>query len=554
MKKTIACLLVCLLILPAFALADGGFSDDPDAIELAAKSVLMLEVYDDDSELIATGSGFVAFNNRTIVTNYHVIEGAQWMLANSDDGYEYMVTKVLVADEEKDIAICGFMSPTDLTPLEFGDSTDLKRAEAIVAIGSPIGITNSVSLGNISAIYEDDGVSWIQFTAPISEGSSGGVLFDDKGYVIGVTSASYIDTQNLNLAVNIAEVSALYDGWDGEEHDLRDYADLSATPTPAPTATPKPTATPAPTSKYVTLERGDEGETVTRLQEKLAEYGYYNDEINGFFGSSTQRAVKEFNLQNFSSENGYADEKMQELLFEGKPEAWSATPTPKPMETPKPTQRVTLTPTPKPEYLTKYRELKKGDEGDDVKRLQEKLIELSYLDGTAGGIFGSQTQKAVVEFNRTNGLTNGLPIYSGVATQRMQYLLFEGQPKAYTDPEMALSFPNNAYAEWNYPGGDKLKIHFQVKNTAKVRTVKAFELYVYAEDVWGNDLYDDYVYYDTTTRTVKPGDTVYSDYMTIPDADDISTVYCAIHKVAYTDGTTYTVQESKMHYVSWTIS
>ena len=159
MKRFAAAILTLCLLLPACALAETGFSSDPDAIERAAKSVLMLEVYDADNELLATGSGFVAFDNRTLVTNYHVIEDADWMVANSDDGYEYMVTKVLVADEAKDIAICGFMSPTDLTPLTFSDGEALRRAEPIVAIGSPIGITNTVSLGNISAIYEEDGVS-----------------------------------------------------------------------------------------------------------------------------------------------------------------------------------------------------------------------------------------------------------------------------------------------------------------------------------------------------------------------------------------------------------
>ena len=116
MKKRILSILLFIIIIVQFipAYAEVGFSSNPDAIEQAAKSVLMLQVFDADNEMIATGSGFVAFNNRTIITNHHVIEDADWMLAISDDGYQYMVTKVLVADEEKDIAICSFMSPTDL--------------------------------------------------------------------------------------------------------------------------------------------------------------------------------------------------------------------------------------------------------------------------------------------------------------------------------------------------------------------------------------------------------------------------------------------------------
>ncbi len=547
MKRFAAAILTLCLLLPACALAETGFSSDPDAIERAAKSVLMLEVYDADNELLATGSGFVAFDNRTLVTNYHVIEDADWMVANSDDGYEYMVTKVLVADEAKDIAICGFMSPTDLTPLTFSDGEALRRAEPIVAIGSPIGITNTVSLGNISAIYEEDGVSWIQFTAPISSGSSGGVLFDDRGCVIGVTSASYEDAQNLNLAVDIAEVTALYESWDGETKRLSEYVDAdikaattpNATPTPRMTYSPTPKATPTPrttytptprpsisptnTSKYPTLKRGDSGKAVEKLQKALIQYGYLEGTARGRFDFQTEKAVRSFNEQNFSKAYNVADEQTQFLLFGGNPEP-AATQIP-------------------------YSLLRRGDKGEEVRRLQIELIKLGYLSGEADGIFGLQTEEAVIEFNRQNFSLN----HENKATQRMQCLLFEGNPKQYKDPAMALVFANDAYAQWNKLRGDYYEIRFQVTNCAKKKTVKAFELYVYAEDVWGNEIYDDYVYYSTTTKTVEPGKTVYSDYMTIPNASEISKVYCGIHKVAYTDGSIYSTDESAIDYVYWNI-
>ena len=209
-----------IVLLFTFTAYASTFSTDPKAIEQKAKSVLMLEVYNQNNEFIAAGSGFVAFNNRTIVTNFHVIEGAAWIMANSDDGYQYMVTKVLTTDKEKDIAICEFMSPTDLIPLELNTNGELLRAESVVAIGNPLGIelgmTNTVSIGNISALYEDRVVKWVQFTAPISNGSSGGALFDNNGNVIGMTSATLIDGQNMNLAIHISEVQELYDKWDGK--------------------------------------------------------------------------------------------------------------------------------------------------------------------------------------------------------------------------------------------------------------------------------------------------------------------------------------------------
>lgn len=660
-----------LILLPVCSLA-AQFSADPDAIERAAKSVLMLDVLGKNADLLATGSGFVAFNNRTLVTNYHVIEDADWMMAYSDDGYEYMVTKILITDPEKDIAICEFMSPTDLTPLELNTDGELKRAENVVAIGNPlgtvIGMTNTVSIGNISALYDDGTEKWIQFTAPISHGSSGGALFDDQGRVIGMTSAFLVDAQNMNLAIHISEIAELYTKAPEKAVDFSKY---QATPEPTATPTPKPTPVPTPapkasgeSSQYheMKLYEYDKAE-LYNVQLALEELGYYHGEtyIKGAYGSSTMDAVSKFNkqygfsrdnpyvisvemqeklfsfvdidaLQNaatpttaptpkattapkasgessqyhemtiykydqvelsnvqsaleelgyykgshyakgtygsptmaavsdFNAQYGFSQDKpyvitieMQEKLFSlvdidallKKPTATlKPTSTPKPASTPKPTE---------PPAQYKYKSLKKGDKGEEVKRLQEALIKLGYLDGVADEIYGKKTDAAVKAFNKING------IVSNDATQRMQQMLFEGNPKpyshqpaSYSDPKMVLYIKNGAYAEWKNLSNDKMSIHFQVSNKGKKKTVKAFELYVYAEDVWGNELYGNNVYYATTTKKVAPGKTVYSDYITIPKRSSIATVSCGIHKVAYTDGTTYTVPKDQIDYATWTI-
>ena len=191
--------------------------------------------------MIGSGSGFVAFDNRTLVTNYHVMDGASWMAALSDTGEIYLVTNVIAADEEKDIALLEFFSPTDLTPLTLFEGGGLLRAEPVVAIGSPQGVTNAVSMGNISALYENDGVSIIQFTAPISHGSSGGALFNEAGEVIGVTSGGFSDSQNMNLAVHISEVADLFGQSAQRPRTLiGEYARGAAAPPPALTPTPAP--------------------------------------------------------------------------------------------------------------------------------------------------------------------------------------------------------------------------------------------------------------------------------------------------------------------------
>ena len=212
--KIVAAALTALLIL-SFALgALAQFSGDPDAIEEAALSVVMLNVYDRDGRLQATGSGFVLFDDRTLVTNYHVIEGSYAVTAVSDGGDEYPVPEILIADQKKDLAILRFGGPTGMRPLRAAEALP-KRGSAAVAIGSPKGYRNTVSIGNVSAVFTDDEATWIQFTAAVSRGSSGGALFNDEGEVIGVTTLADESANDVYFAVSVREVSALRDKWDG---------------------------------------------------------------------------------------------------------------------------------------------------------------------------------------------------------------------------------------------------------------------------------------------------------------------------------------------------
>ncbi len=264
MKKFFSFLFSALILVTLFsgAASANGFSEDPDAVEQKLKSVLMLEVYADD-ELIATGSGFCAFDNRTLITNYHVIKGADSVIAYSDSGDPYFVFHVLTADAERDIAILSFFSPTDLVPLPLNTDGPLRRAEKVVAIGSPLGITNTVAEGIISGLYTEEGVSMIQFTAPISPGSSGGALFDDSGSVIGITTSTLTRGQNINLAVHISEAVALYGRWDGSRTEMKGYRpgkSIRAAVTPKPTPTPSPTPTPKPTPSLIPISTSEAGD------------------------------------------------------------------------------------------------------------------------------------------------------------------------------------------------------------------------------------------------------------------------------------------------------
>ena len=179
--------------------------------------------------------------------------------------------------------------------------------------------------------------------------------------------------------------------------------------------------------------------------------------------------------------------------------------------------------------------------------LQEALIKFGYLTGKADGIFGDKTAEAVSWFNWKNK-----KVHSDEALNSTQQMLFHGNPMMAED-DITLQIKNGAYAEWEPLQGDKVRIRFEVNNWSRVKTVTAYELYVYAENVWEEEIYDGSVYYWTTQKEVAPDETVYSDYVTLPNYSDIKYIYCGIHKVAYADGSIYEVKESDIDYSCWVI-
>lgn len=232
MKNVLCLILVLVMINGSLAIA-GGFSTNPQAINDACLSVVKLEIYNEDDERIATGSGFVAFSNDLIVTNCHVIANAARIIAYSDVGDSYTVSEVLCVNSDSDVAIICFEAPTELIPLGLNESGEVTRASQVVAIGSPKGFANTVSKGNVSSTFDEDGVRYIQFNAPISSGSSGGALLNDDGLVIGITTATFDDgagqAQNLNFAVNIIEVIELYaEHKDDNRIELADWKKVNA--------------------------------------------------------------------------------------------------------------------------------------------------------------------------------------------------------------------------------------------------------------------------------------------------------------------------------------
>ncbi len=185
------------------------------AEEIAAKcenAVFYIELYDEEGYAIQSGSGFFIDPSGIAVTNYHVIEGADSATIWLPDGKDYEVEGVYDYDIENDVALIKVRG-SGFSTLDIGGTDSLKSGMTIYTLGSPLGFDNTFSQGMISNPKRlIEGITFIQITAPISHGSSGGALLDTAGRVIGVTSAGYDEGQNLNLAVPIERATELKRG------------------------------------------------------------------------------------------------------------------------------------------------------------------------------------------------------------------------------------------------------------------------------------------------------------------------------------------------------
>jgi hypothetical protein len=209
-KILVIAVLIIVLILGAVG---GLLFFNSKRVDLVAKSVVKVHCYDENGEEIATGSGFIAYDRETFITNYHVLAAGKTMSIETESGASFNVVKLIGYSEDDDLAILGLDGDTGLKPLRFDDSRP-KKGDKIYAIGSPQGIKNTVSDGLVSSVYDDENgnLDVIQISAPISQGSSGGVLLNSACEAIGVTSSGYTDYsyQNINFAIPIKKVEELY--------------------------------------------------------------------------------------------------------------------------------------------------------------------------------------------------------------------------------------------------------------------------------------------------------------------------------------------------------
>lgn len=147
-------------------------------------------------EATSLGSGFIISENGFIITNHHVVEGADEVLVRLSDKRE-LLAKVIGSDEFSDIALLK-VEATDLPIVNIGNSDNLRVGDWVLAIGSPFGFDHSATAGIVSAkgrsLPKANYVSFIQTDVAINPGNSGGPLFNLDGEVIGINSQIYSRT------------------------------------------------------------------------------------------------------------------------------------------------------------------------------------------------------------------------------------------------------------------------------------------------------------------------------------------------------------------------
>jgi len=162
--------------------------------------------FDSNNQPLAIGSGFYVDDGRKIVTNLHVISGAQTVRVKNPDGKVFRARIVLGVDSTHDLVV--------LEADVYGKPIPLSRrtpeiGEDIIAIGNPKGLEATLSKGIVSGVRSDQGSTFYQVTAPISPGSSGGPIIDGNGEVIGVATFYVQGGQNLNFAMPAAYIHKL---------------------------------------------------------------------------------------------------------------------------------------------------------------------------------------------------------------------------------------------------------------------------------------------------------------------------------------------------------
>ena len=183
----------------------------------------------------SSGSGFFIDSEGTIVTNFHVIDLAQAISVEMDNGASYPVTEIVDFSNLYDLAILK-IDVKDHPYLELAEK-DARTGEQVYAVGSALGtLTGSFTGGMVSSTKRTYGeIDCIQMDAAISPGNSGGPLVNVYGEVVGINTASYTTGENLNLAIKISELDRLARDKDWSVNKFKEWYEQESSRSWSPT-------------------------------------------------------------------------------------------------------------------------------------------------------------------------------------------------------------------------------------------------------------------------------------------------------------------------------
>lgn len=166
------------------------------------------------------GSGFVIDEKGLIVTNYHVVRGAEKLTVTMHDGKKYE-GKVIGTDPGTDLALVR-IEAKNLPTLKLANPTSLRVGQYVIAVGSPLGLQQTVTSGILSAINRDISlnarVGFLQTDAPINPGNSGGPLLNLRGEVIGVNTAIASHGQGIGFAIPVETLKSVLPQLEAKGH------------------------------------------------------------------------------------------------------------------------------------------------------------------------------------------------------------------------------------------------------------------------------------------------------------------------------------------------
>ena len=213
---------------PGQAVADGlltpqqVYAMNVKAVVAVSSQAIQTNIYGQVSKTASMGSGFIISADGLVVTNYHVIKGANQVSIITSDEEEHKAT-VVGYDETNDVALLK-AEGTDYHHVTLGSSDDLRVGDQVMAIGNPLGeLTSTLTVGYVSAkdrMVSTDGtvINMLQTDAAINSGNSGGPLFNAKGEVVGINTAKYSGTsssgatiEGIGFAIPIDDVTGILD-------------------------------------------------------------------------------------------------------------------------------------------------------------------------------------------------------------------------------------------------------------------------------------------------------------------------------------------------------